>query len=674
MAAFCAPGRAWVVAAALSSSLVALPASAAADAFSGMAKDALGNGLEGVRILVLPDELGAAPVLETLTAANGRFSVADLTPGRYRIAAVKEGYLGFLARVNTVFRPSLNIVLQPAPALDALERPVPGSTAWTLRLPRRSLLRDIDGASLLGTAKRDPEEAGGARSARSFDIGAAMQGEFRQLVALAGDSSADDGAEAGFLGSDTRMSLMVPIHPGARIRLSGHRDRFEASAAHGEGSGPSRRDGGVDVGLSYDLGLDSSLDVNTFYSGGRLDLPSTGSADGGAGRQAHRTWGYDAGWSRDLDGNSRVRVSMDFQDTVLDVPLSAVELLSDGPAAVTGGDGGAFSNRTVGAATSFESAAGNGHQVRVGARARWVDLPVPAIRSARGGTIGGRWAGRGWNIAVDAEDAWSVSGPWTLIYGLSYQDNFETPGSGLVVPRVGASWSGTGVKLQAVVAYPTSTSDPGRLPESVEPPDTAHAVGYEAVAEFLLGSSVRVKARRLDQPVDYGYGFGSADSHARPIYFTDGRASTTRDSVLLEGQFGKNLAWAQFARGTAEGRLTHVPAFDVPVYRLSDRALSFAGSQLGIRLASSGTEVVVGYQAVNESLPTPSATSSTHELWVLEIAQDLMWVRSGSASWRLLLAARTATSVRAHDGDRTDVASGLDLLARQISAGVSVAF
>lgn len=670
-----APGLAWVVAAALSLSLVALPTSAAPDVFSGMARDALGNGLEGVRILILPDELGAAPVSEALTAASGRFRVADLTPGTYRIAALKEGYLGFVARVNTVFRPSLNIVLQPAPALDPLERPHPESAAWTLRLPRRSLLRDVDGASLLGSAKKGvSREAGGVRSARSFDIGTAMQGEFRQLVALAGDSGTHEGAEAGFLGSDTRMSLTVPVLPRARVRLSGHRDRFEAGAARSGGGAPSRRDGGVDVALSYDLGLDASLDVNAFYSGGRLDLPVAGATDGEPYRREHRTWGYDAGWSRDLDGVSRVRVSMDYQDTALDVPLSAVGILSEGSSVVTGRDGVEFSNRSLGAVTSFESAAGNGHQVRLGARARWVDRPVPGIRTAGGGPAGGRWAGQGWNIAVDAEDAWSVSGPWTVLYGLSYQDSLEAPGSGLVVPRVGASWSGTGVKLQAVASYPTSTSDPGRLPETVEPLDTAHAVGYDAIVEFLVTSGVRVKARRSYEPVQDGHGFGSTDSHIRPVYVTDGRASTTHDSVLLEARFGNNLAWARLARGTAEGRLARVPAFDVPVYLLSDRALTFATNQLGIRLASSGTELVVGYQDVDEALRSASAPSATHELWVIEIAQNLMWVRTGSASWRLLLSARTATSARARDGDRADPAEGLDLLARQVSAGVSVAF
>jgi len=239
---------------------------------------------------------------------------------------------------------------------------------------------------------------------------------------------------------------------------------------------------------------------------------------------------------------------------------------------------------------------------------------------------------------------------------------------------VGASWAGTWVKFQAVASYYTCASDPGRLPETAEPLDTANAVGYDAMVEFLVTSGVRVKAQRVYEPVQYGYGFGSTDSRIRPIYFTDGRASTLRDSVLLEAQIGKNLAWVQLARGTAEGRLARVPAFDVPVYLLSDRVLGFATSQLGIRLASSGTEVVVGYQDVNESMPVPSATDARHERWVLEIAQDLMWVRSGSASWRLLLAARTATSVRAHDGDRAHPAEGLDLLARQISAGVSVAF
>jgi hypothetical protein len=179
---------------------------------------------------------------------------------------------------------------------------------------------------------------------------------------------------------------------------------------------------------------------------------------------------------------------------------------------------------------------------------------------------------------------------------------------------------------------------------------------------------------RTYEPVQYGYGLDSTDSHIRPVYVTDGRASTTRDSVLLEARFGSNLTWAQLARGTAEGRVARVPAFDVPVYLLSDRALRFATSQVGIRLASSGTEIVVGYQDVDEALPSDSEAGGTHELWVLEIAQDLMGVRTGSASWRLLLSARTATSVRAHDGDRAEHAEGLDLLARQVSAGVSVAF
>ena len=468
--------------------LIVLPALAGDGSFSGMARDGIGNVLEGVRILVLPEALGSARVAEARTTANGSFEIAHLAPGTYRIAAVKEGYLTFLGRVNTGFRPSFDITLEPAAFSTETEPSRSREANWTLRLPRRSILRDVDTSTWLDPSAGERSVGTGGAPGSSFQIDHAVQGEV-SLAAVAGGSSAS--ADSGLSGSETRINLTVPIHEGAKLRFGGHRDRMSADSGAGDSG---RRRAGFEGGLSYDLSLDSSLDVNAYYSQGRLDLPVAGAAGATtSSRQEQRTWGYDANWSMQLDDRSRVSVRMDFRDTALELPIEARENLTDGASDL--------SSRAMGAATSYESAAGAGHVVQVGVRARMVDLPAGAVGSSGHGALGTDWGEGKWSLGVDAQDAWSVTGPWTVVYGLSFQDNFDSYDSALVVPRLGAAWSTPAVRLQATVSYHTSAADLGHMPAAVDRIGTARSVGYEVSAEGSLPLGVRVKADRLYEPV-----------------------------------------------------------------------------------------------------------------------------------------------------------------------------
>src|SRR4030095_8249808 len=64
---------------------------------SGYVQDDGGRALEGAEVLVLAAESGAgAPVVRAVSDGLGRFVCGTLTPGVYRVAAIKSGYVAAL--------------------------------------------------------------------------------------------------------------------------------------------------------------------------------------------------------------------------------------------------------------------------------------------------------------------------------------------------------------------------------------------------------------------------------------------------------------------------------------------------------------------------------------------------------------------------------------------------
>ena len=111
-------------------------------AFTGTVRDSLGNVLAGVEILFVEiPSRQFTPSAVTHSDRKGRFEVARLLAGHYRIAALKQGYRTFIGQVDTVVQDSVEVVLRPALELD--EESLPKNASWGLRIPRRGMLHEI---------------------------------------------------------------------------------------------------------------------------------------------------------------------------------------------------------------------------------------------------------------------------------------------------------------------------------------------------------------------------------------------------------------------------------------------------------------------------------------------------------------------------------------------------
>lgn len=110
---------------------------------TGVAVDALGRGVPGVDIVLSSQEGGLGAAQHTVRSdENGRFIVGGLTPGAYRVVAIKGGYSILVGKIDTLLRDSLELVLRPSgQAGPPGSQPVDAS--WILRLAARDRLESI---------------------------------------------------------------------------------------------------------------------------------------------------------------------------------------------------------------------------------------------------------------------------------------------------------------------------------------------------------------------------------------------------------------------------------------------------------------------------------------------------------------------------------------------------
>ena len=140
-------GGTLLLATALSLTPAAAPAErATTPALAGTVRDSIGNLVAGVEVLLVDRSTGTDPAASVRSGDDGHFAIASLVPGIYRIAAVKEGYLTHVGRVDTGVQRWVDLILHPVPALDDDGRPspVPDDPTWVLRVPRRSIFRERD--------------------------------------------------------------------------------------------------------------------------------------------------------------------------------------------------------------------------------------------------------------------------------------------------------------------------------------------------------------------------------------------------------------------------------------------------------------------------------------------------------------------------------------------------
>ena len=639
------------------------------DSIQGVARDVLGNVLEGVEVLFLTEAAGHSPVAIVATNDEGHFQVPDLAPGVYRVAALKKGYLTYVGRVNTTLDRPLELLLRPSPQPGEGGQVLPEDASWALRLPRRRLLREQEQDVPL--RNRDARDAPSAAQTAVYEL---LQLEIDQWFSLA-ESLPGTGKESNALeGMETDMRLAGALGHRGSVRLQGHHERLARSGDLQESGLSDRQSSSLLLGLLYDTGRDSNLAVRAFYGEHALDFVAPNQA-GNTLHHGLRAWGYNAAWSKQLSSVSRVGVQVDYHDTTMDLPAGPA-VAEQRPATAGATE---VNNRTVGAQGVYESLATDRHQISVGFRAQFADAPLAwSAGTPHASAVQGP-ATAGWSLRLNAEDSWAISSPVTLTYGLGYRHSLAREEASLLVPRLGGVWSSHWASARLLLSYYApfwqGPSGDGAPPISFQ---LERPWGYDAEVEVPVVDSVRVKGAVSFAPMQFdyfGYDPGEPSGMEPPIYATGGRAAAKRTSLGLAHESPWIITTFEAAHGTAEGRLAAVSPLTAPVRRLSDNRVSFRDGSVGVQIVPWGTKLFLDYLRIEESsLLDPEARTAFEEESVeLRLIQDLIHSRALHSSWRLLLALRLADlEAAAEDFPYYDrpIASA----SHRLSAGVSVAF
>jgi hypothetical protein len=599
---------------------LALPSTlaAAGTSFGGIVRDSSGRLLEQVEIFLFDEPVGSPPLTERLSDEEGRFDLGELVPGAYRLAAVKEGYRLYLGRVDTLMQRSIQVILQPMPGKgEAGTEIVPGNASWSLRLPRRSLLRET-GAEVLAPGRLDAE----ALEPRNTGAGRALSGEVAHTFEARSSPGADS-RQVDAYGLHTSLNMTAIIDEHARLQIDGNRLSVDRATAGYDLATGTRTD--VSAGLHLDAGADDRINIRTRFGGLETDLD-------GAGPKAV-AWGYDARWDRQLDGASRFGLRMAYRDG------SAGEAdigLSDpvaGRRAVAGG--------------YFEALVAPGHQVRTA---------IEANQSRHPDTVYGPDT---WNIRLQSEDAWAVTVPLTLVYGLEYRLRHGYQASGLFRPKIGAAWAGSAFALRGVLVGAMSPGSPDG------------AIGYEAEIEVPLPGGFRflgawTRDPNADQLPEGETGLQGdlVRSYGELVY--GGRLV----ALVRDGASGRiALTWRD---GDLYGLLGTVPDLESPLLVWDEETLRFENLDLALVFPSTGTELTVG---VRETTMGPGEMESAGERqnnrYSIYLKQDLYRPARG-ASWRLAVAliAQDQAAGRRGPFAETEEVTRYSML----NAGVSVVF
>lgn len=130
-----------------SPALAAAPGAIDPPALAGVTVDLEGRVLPGVEIRVTPwstSPAAIAEVLSTRTDGDGRFAFDELPRGDYRLIAIKGGYAVLVGKVSALAQETLQLILRPAGFAPAEPGVPPEGKRWTMRLPARDLLEDVE--------------------------------------------------------------------------------------------------------------------------------------------------------------------------------------------------------------------------------------------------------------------------------------------------------------------------------------------------------------------------------------------------------------------------------------------------------------------------------------------------------------------------------------------------
>jgi hypothetical protein len=583
---------------------------------SGVVRDTSGQFLEQVEIFLFEEQAGGPPVAVRITDREGGFDLGGILPGPYRLAAVKTGYRLYIGQVNTLFERSVRVILQPIPGEgEAGSEIIPGNASWSLRLPRRSLLRETGAVELLPRsgavgAGTDPSVAGGLL----------LAGEFAQSFE-ARVFPGDDEKLVDAYGLNTSLRTTGAITERARFSLEGRRRSMDRTGSSDFGSSERAE---VSAGLQLDAGVDDRIDVQAFFGSRESAVADSG--------PAVLLWGYNARWDRQLDGTSRMAVRMDYRDRSAADGTSALSDPVVGQRVVLGGE--------------YETKAARDHRVTADITANLSRGPfsMPGLD--------------GWDVRIRSGDAWSVTAPFTLIYGLEYRHREGYQASAILRPRIGAAWTGNAFALRVVTDYHQSWTPGGPL-------------GYRAELEIPLPEGFLLTGEVARDPMaaslqEAGSGLDGLLVRSYGDLAYEGRSAT----LVRDGAASRvALTWSD---GDLTGLLGTAPDLEAPLLLWAEGTVRFENLELALWFPATGTELTLG---MVETTSTPGEEEPVQvrqsNLYSIQLHQDLYRPERGAA-WRLAVALiaedRTATPGESE--------AELERISRysMLNAGVSVVF
>jgi len=484
-------------------------------------------------------------------------------------------------------------------------------------------------------------------------------------------------------GSETHLRVASAIGDRGSIDLQGFKESFDSALDDGTELEAARRDASaVTLAFRYDTSPGTQLDVTAFYNQRALEYSSASSGldqprpHPSSIEQGHRRWGYDARWSAEVDDVGKLAVQVDYQNTTFRTPGAVVDLelpsRADGPS-------GAMYTQTVGATGVYESVPIDDHAVQVDFRAQVLDTTDPVQQVNPAALTPAYFALSGVSVGVNAQDRWTIAGPFSLVYGLGYRHAITSHEASLIVPRVGGSLSIDRLAVRVLVSYHSVAdwhSGPGA--EGMIPFQPADAMGYEAEIELPLVAGLRLTGGASYSPIQFdyvGYSGGGFHDDSRPLYVTDGNASVRENRIALIQESRRTRTYLEFTEGLVDGTLAAMTPYDVPQEFMTTGALDYGTGRLGVRVLSSGTDLLLQYQELSQSpAQSVSVVDSRQSSVELRFTQDLLDIGS-IGNWRFLMAVRRASL----DADETDdsptrTSGVIDSMNHQISAGLSLSF